>query len=301
MPPLLQAAWLLPLGCILLSGCQGAFFYPEQEHYWDPATEVDLVYEDLWFEAQDGTRLHGWFLPARTEEVHGTVVHFHGNAQNISTHVAAVWWLPRHGFQVLTFDYRGFGRSEGEPSFSGLHQDGRAALRAAMEHEAVDPQRLLVLGQSLGASVAITTTARWEGQSPVGLVAESPFDSYRNIAREKLGSFWLTWPFQYPLSWLLSDGYAPRKHIGALAPIPILLIAGSEDQTVPLAHSKRLYRAAGEPRSLWIIEGAEHNAPLADSQVRQRILETFHGWLDGDSEAAADPPQDPWQRDPPAP
>ena len=284
----------------LVAGCQRAFFFPSESHYWDPA-EAGLQYEDVTFTAADGTELHGWFLPARTDEVEGTVIHLHGNAQNVSTHVAAVWWLPRHGFQVFTFDYRGYGHSEGSPSFSGVHQDAEAALSTLIERDDVDPGRVLVLGQSLGASIAITAVARWDGEPPAGVVAESPFDSYRGITREKLGNFWLTWPLQYPLSWLVSDAYAPIDHVAELSPTPLLLVVGGDDRTVPPIHGERLYEAAGPPRYLWTIEGATHNAPLADDRVRHRLLQTFRGWLQGEAEAASEAPEGPWRRDPPRP
>ncbi|GEM_PF-656265 len=241
------------------------------------------------------------FGPAQTEEVRGTVVHFHGNAQNISTHIAAVWWLPRHGFRVFAFDYRGYGRSAGEPSFAGVHRDARAALEAVTEREAVQPEQLLILGQSLGASIAITALARWEGEEPAGIVAESAFASYRGIARDKLGALWLTWPFQYPLSWLIGDAYAPIDHVADLAPTPLLLVVDGDDRVIPPGHGERLYEAANEPRYLWRIEGARHSAALADDRVRYRLLQTFRGWLADEPEAAARPPEGPWRKDPPRP
>ncbi len=301
--PRAATAALVPtllLTAVLLGGCQRAFFFPEHEHYWDPA-EAGLAYEDIRFTAADGTELHGWLLPAQTQEVRGTVVHFHGNAQNISTHVAAVWWLPRHGFRVFTFDYRGYGRSGGEPSFAGVHRDARAALETVTDRLAVQPGRLLILGQSLGASIAITALARWEGEEPAGIVAEGAFASYRGIAREKLGDLWLTWPFQHPLSWLVGDTYAPIDHVAELAPSPLLLIVDGDDRVIPPAHAERLYEAASEPRYLWRIEGARHSAALADDRVRHRLLQTFRGWLEGDPEAAARPPEGPWRKDPPRP
>ncbi len=291
---------LLLLTASLLGGCQQAFFFPEREHYGDPA-EAGLAYEDVRFTAADGTELHGWLLPAQTEEVQGTVLHLHGNAQNISTHIAAVWWLPRHGFRVFAFDYRGYGRSAGEPSFAGVHRDALAALEAITSREDVRPERLMILGQSLGASVAITALARWEGEAPAGIVAEGAFASYRGIAREKLGGFWLTWPLQYPLAALIDDTYAPIDHVDDLAPTPLLLIVGGDDRTVPPAHGERLYEAAEEPRYLWAIEGARHSAALADDRVRYRLLQTFRGWLADEPAAAAQPPEGPWRPDPPRP
>lgn len=296
----LRTATLSLLLAAALGGCQSAFFYPAQQHYGDPA-EAGLVYEEVRFASADGTALHGWFLPAQSEPVHGTVIHFHGNAQNISTHVGAVWWLPRHGFNVLTFDYRGYGRSAGEPDFAGVHADAEAALEWAQRDPRIALSRTVVLGQSLGASVAITSLARWAGPSPAGVVAEGPFASYRGIAREKLAGFWLTWPLQYPLSWLVSDRFAPVDHVAALAPVPLLVIVGGDDPIIPAEHGERLYGAAREPRYLWRIEGAKHGAALADPQVRERLVATLRGWLEGAPDAARQAPAGPWDPEPPRP
>ncbi|BAU58796.2 hydrolases of the alpha/beta superfamily [Halorhodospira halochloris] len=282
-----------------MSGCQRAFFFPSEEHYWDPKEE-GVEYEDVFFKSSDGVKLHGWFLPAQGDETFGTIIHLHGNAQNISTHLVSVWWLPKHGFNVFVFDYRGFGHSEGRPDFSGVHKDAHAALETVINDMEKDPETLLVFGQSIGASIAITSLSLWEGEEPAGLVAETPFACYRQITREVLGSFWLTWPFQYPFSWLVTDAYSPIDFIHDLQ-MPVLLIAAEKDRTTPPHHAESLYEAASPPRHIWHIEGARHGLPMADSRVRKHLLDTFHGWLEGDLDAAEKAPADPWQQDPPRP
>lgn len=282
------------------TGCQRAFFYPNQDHFWDPQ-RVGAEYEEVYFESADGVMLHGWFLPAQTEKPTGTVLHLHGNAQNISTHIVSVWWLPRHGFNVFTFDYRGFGHSQGKPDFAGVHKDATAAIETVLADKRVAQERLIVFGQSIGASIAITALAKWEGEDPVGLVAETPFASYRQITREVLGHLWLTWPFQYPLSWLVTDAYSPVEHIDQLGDYPLLLIAASEDETTPPHHAEKLYDSANPPKSMWLIKGAGHGLPMADANVRLHLLETLRGWLEGDKNAAQNAPTQPWRSDPPQP
>jgi len=268
---------LLLVLCLLLlvtTGCTRPFFWPQREHAWDPA-RAGIEYRDVMFRSTDGVRLHSWFLPA--DDPSGTIVFLHGNAQNVSTHIAAVHWLPERGYNVFMPDYRGFGRSEGEPDFAGIHKDARAAIAHAREREDTDPGRIVVLGQSLGGSVAITTVARHGDSLGVrALVADSPFSSYRGIAREKLAGSWVTWPFQVPLSWAVPDGFAPVNYIADVAPIPTLLIAGETDTTVPSHHSERLRDAAGEPVELWLLPETDHTAAFARADVRDRLV----SWLD---------------------
>lgn len=272
--------WFI-LACIglLMSGCTHLYFYPETEHYWDPA-RAGIVYEDVWFEAADGIRLHGWMLPAQTEQVHGTVVFAHGNAQNISSHVLNIHWLPEEGFHVFAFDYRGFGRSEGRPDFPGVHRDMVAALHAAADDPRVDPERMVVFGQSLGGSVALTTVAKVGHEMDIrGVAVDSPFASWRGIAREKFAAFVLTWPFQIPLSWTISDQFAPVDHVHELSPIPLLVMVGTLDQIIPPHHGEQLHEHAGEPKELWRIPEATHSTVLAEADVRDRLVLRFREWL----------------------
>lgn len=272
-------SFLLWLVCLPLSGCAGFFFFPDEEHHLDPA-DHGIVYEDVYFEAADGVRLHGWWLPA-DGEAEGTVLFLHGNAQNISTHIAAVHWLPEQGFNVFLPDYRGFGKSEGRPDFTGVHRDAEAALKLTHQREDVDPNRLLVFGQSLGASVALTLVAeRGHDYGVRGIVADSPFSSYRGIAREKFAGFWLTRPFQAPLARTISDRFDPIDRVHRIAPIPLLLLAGKEDDIVPPHHAQALLEAANDPVELRRASPAGHTQALTIRGEKEYLLEWMRQAVD---------------------
>lgn len=267
----LLMAWTLP-------GCAGLFFYPERDHYLDPA-DHDIAYEDVEFQASDGVRLHGWWLPA-SGEPRGTVLFLHGNAQNISTHIAAVYWLPDQDFNVFMPDYRGFGKSEGRPDFAGVHRDAEAALAIARDRADSDGTGLAVFGQSLGGAIAITLVAEaGERYGVDALVADSPFSSYRGIAREKFAEVWLTWPLQYPLSWTISDRFAPIDFIADVSPIPVLLMAGDQDVIVPPHHAEALYQAARPPKEIRRASSAGHTQSLTVRGEREYLVDWLKTWL----------------------
>jgi fermentation-respiration switch protein FrsA (DUF1100 family) len=254
-----------------LFGCSGVFFQPYRGHVQTPK-QLGLTYEDVYFQAGDGTPLHAWFLPAKGK-AQGTILFLHGNAENISTHIMSVRWLPARGFNVLLLDYRGYGASGGTASMSGVQDDMDAALRTLLARKDVDPDRVVVFGQSLGGAIAIYNVAHSSYRRHIrALVVESAFASYRQIAREKLADFWLTWPLQWPLSWTVSDEYSPSDAAAGISPIPLLVIHGDRDPIVPLHHGQRLYELAREPKQLWVIPGGGHIQAFQSQIYRDRFV-----------------------------
>jgi len=254
-----------------LPGCNGMFFFPYRDQMLSPE-QLGLKYEDAYLPAKDGTRLHAWFLPASGKAL-GTILFLHGNAENISTHIMSVRWLPAQGFNVFLLDYRGYGASEGEPSVAGVQEDVDAAMRTLLSRADVDRDRIVVFGQSLGGAIAIYNVAHSPYRQHIrALVVESTFASYREIAREKLAAFWLTWPLQYPLSWTVSDAYSPADAVAGVSPIPLLIIHGDQDPIVPVDHGKRLFELAREPKHLWVIPGGGHIQAFARQSYRDRFV-----------------------------
>ena len=262
--PLLAALWL--------AGCTQLFFQPHHILV-DTPERHGIAYLDLDFEADDGTRLHAWFLPARGA-AQASVLYLHGNAENISTHFASVAWMPAEGFNVLALDYRGYGESQGTPSLGGAQRDIDAAMHALLARPDVDPKRVVLFGQSLGGALAIYYGAHGKYRTYLSaVVAESAFSDYRAITREKLAGFFLTWPFQW-LPWLTVDNdYSPLAAVGAISPIPLLLLHGDQDAVVPFHHSRKLFERAGDPKDIWIVPGAGHIQAFRDDAVRRRLTE----------------------------
>lgn len=259
----------------LLPACGSVFFYPQREHVLTPQ-DADLAYRDVQLEAADGVTLHAWYLPAQGT-LRGTVLFLHGNGGNVSTQLGAVYWLPARGYAVLMPDYRGYGHSEGKVSIPGALRDTEAALAWLAVQPDADGRGIVVLGQSLGGALAVHAAAHSAHRERLrAVVIDSAFSSYRGIAREKLGEFWLTWALQWPLSFAVTDRYSPLRSIRDLSPVPVLIIHGEQDVIVPPRHGEALYAAAREPKTWWPIAGGTHISALTDPAVRDRLVE----WLD---------------------
>jgi len=237
---------------IRLFGCaESALFYPDHTMRSTPDV-YGLAYTESPFEAEDGTRLQAWFIPATTvadpREALGTVIQFHGNAQNMTAHWRLVDWLPQQGFNVFVFDYRGYGASEGSPSVNGLLLDCMAALRHVRSLPQVDPGKLLILGQSLGGTNAIVAVAHDGGQGVRAIAIESTFSSYSRIANDKIPGSGV----------LIGDRLAAEAFVPLLEGIPLLWFHGTDDQVIPSAHSVRLHAAATGSSQLVIVPGVGH-------------------------------------------
>ena len=269
-------SFLLFVVVVSITGCSSLFFYPQKEHFDNPALK-SISYEDVYFITSDGIKLHGWYLKAK-DKSRGTILQLHGNAENISSHVNSVLWLILAGYDVFTFDYRGYGRSEGSPSLDGVHRDAQAALETVLKLPDINKERIFVLGQSLGGAIAVYTVANSPDKNHVkALIIDSAFSSYRGIVREKLASFILTWPFQYPVSLMFDNYYSPVKWIKNVYPLPVLIIQGNHDMIVPAHHASILYGAASDPKELWVVNGAGHIQAFAEEDIRKRFLEYLEG------------------------
>jgi fermentation-respiration switch protein FrsA (DUF1100 family) len=251
------------------------FFQPHRQRILTPET-FGLAYEEVRFKTADGTVLFGWFLPAQGNAA-GTIMFLHGNAENISTHVSAVAWLPPRGFNVLLVDYRGYGASAGRPSLAGAQQDIDAAMQMLLARSDVDTNRIVVYGQSLGGALAAYNVAYSQYRGHVrALVIESAFSSYTGITREKLAATWLTWPFQWLASLTVDETFSPLPAMKLISPIPLLVIHGDQDAIVPIRHGQRLYDSALDPKQLWVIPGAGHIQGMRQGMWRDRFVAYLH-------------------------
>jgi hypothetical protein len=192
--------------------------------------------------------------------VAGHVLHCHGNAGNVADRAPHARLLAAAGFDVLLFDYGGYGRSRGRPGERETYADARAARAALLAREGVDPARTLYLGESLGAAVALDLAV---AQPPAGLILQSPFTSVRDIARVHYP--WVPRP-------LVPDAYPSLQRITGLR-APLLILHGARDSVVPLMHGEELFRAAPEPKRLEVFPDAGHNDMLGD-----RWVQTIAGW-----------------------
>ncbi len=265
---------LMLLAGLICQGCQGMFYYPTRKVFFTP-NMFGIRHENVYFKNSQGHKLHGWHLPSRSLPARGTVLFFHGNAHNISHYLLSVIEFPLAGYHLFTFDYQGYGLSEGKPDPAGTLADADAALYYLVNRRETEPGPIVVFGQSLGGTVALNWTAIRKPEPVAAVISESAFASYRQLIRDKMNNIGILRWFREPLSrWFIDDGFDPQPVMHLIAPVPVLIVHGTQDPVVPYVHGKQLFQAAVEPKEFWSITNGGHISMLGRNRDRywERLL-----------------------------
>lgn len=230
-------------------------------------SDSGISYEDISFCARDGLCIRGWLTDVGKRR--GIIILCHGYAFNRSMMLEFLPFLNRAGFQVLLFDFRASGRSDGRRSTLGQHEvrDLLGAVDYLSDRPDTVDVPIGVLGLSMGGAVAIMAAA--ECEQIKGVVADSSFATLERAALQRFKLFLgplgpligrpAVWFAQQFLGVDLSS-VQPVSRVSQISPRPLFLIHGDRDRMILPADSLMLFNAGREPKELWIVEGAGHGA-----------------------------------------
>jgi fermentation-respiration switch protein FrsA (DUF1100 family) len=249
--------------CLLLRFGQGRLiFHPSARLKATPAQQ-GLTYEEVHIPVSTGS-LHGWWIPAAVPDA-PVILYLHGNGSNVGDLVNQADRLHQLGFSVLLFDYRGYGHSSPPfPNEAIVYEDGEAVWQYLTQTRQVVPQRIVLVGESLGGAVAIEL-ARLHPEL-AGIIVQSSFTSMRGLAEHTQLSR------LFPVDWLLTQRFDSLSKVRSLQ-VPSLFIHGTADKTIPPHMSQALYAAAPQPKHLLLVPEATHNnvSCLGGAQYLQAI------------------------------
>jgi len=219
-------------------------YYPERLPRELPPPRWAGPCEETWLTCEDGVPIHAlwWPEPAGAP----ALLFLHGNAQEAYSWSLVRGELQPLGCRMLLPDYRGYGKSGGEPTEEGLYRDGRAALKRLADLGLQD-REVVVFGKSLGGAVACEIA---RGRDLRALILESTFSSLAAVAHHLFPGL--------PAGTELPESYASIDKVAELR-CPVLVIHGDRDELIPLEEGLALYEAAPQPKRLWVVEGAGHN------------------------------------------
>ena len=217
-------------------------FYPDSFIYFDPASR-GYPKEDICLNES----ISCWFVqPKVPNQKHATVIHLHGNAENMTSHITGSLFILDMGYNLLTFDYSGYGRSTGRPSLAGIQDDARDVFSHVFDNPGKFGENIFGFGQSMGAY----TLGRILPDFPTlkGAILEAGLHSFYDLFKESYPQI----PCNVPHEGLSALETLPNSDV------PKLFIHGTNDAVVPYSHSLRMHKVASEPKDLLILDGVGH-------------------------------------------
>lgn len=215
--------------------------------------------KDVELTTSDGSVIRGWLINGRdisTADSDNTplVLYFPGNSLNRSERISDLREVAARGFDVLIFDYRGFGDSEGSPSETALSQDARQVWAFATEELGYQENHIVVFGESLGGAVALSVwdPSHPKSPQPAAVILNSTFASMPQT---------VAWHYpMFPFQFFLFDTWPSIDRIANVRS-PVIVFHGTEDQMVPVSHGEQLANAAADSRFVEITGGTHNEIP----------------------------------------
>ncbi len=256
--------------CIVLLFVQKRLIYlPSRRIAYTPET-LGLTYETVWIpmltQKETVERLHGWWIEG-SHRNQSVLLYLHGNGGNISSNLAPAKTFQDLGFSVLMVDYRGYGLSDGQfPEEAELYRDAQTVWDYLIYKKGVKPENIFIFGHSLGGAIALDLAVR--KPNAAGVIMESSFTSMQKVVElRKMYRF-------FPIRWILQQRFDSLSKLRLLQ-VPLYLIHGMEDRTIPCSMSQMLYDQADVPKQRHFIPLAGHNnlSSVGDKVYKEKILE----------------------------
>lgn len=199
--------------------------------------------KNVFFESESGNVLNGWLLTPKNTKPKATILHFHGSASNLLMHYEFISPLTEYGYQIFTFDYSGYGYSEGKSTRKNALKDAYSALEF-VKTKYKKEQQLIIYGHSYGGYLTAVVGSNKQNDID-GLVIEGAFSSHKAVAN-----------YEVPiLGYLVKNEQIAADEIKKNQK-PLLIIHSSEDKKVPLKFGKKILNAANEPKEFYQIKKA---------------------------------------------
>ncbi|MCB0853139.1 MAG: alpha/beta fold hydrolase [Bacteroidetes bacterium] len=247
--------------CLFMFFLQEKFiFFPEKlpvNHTF--SFRSDIQWEEIWIE-NEGVRINSLLFKADSSK--GVILYFHGNAGSLQGWGYVAQDFTQLGWDVLILDYRGFGKSEGRPTYQALLDDGQKAYNYLLQY--YQPSRINIYGRSVGSGIAAYVAAQ---NHPKGLILETPYTSMIRLSQHHYR--WL------PVKWLHKYPFSVTANLPAID-CPVSIIHGTLDRVSPVSHSRELFEKYPQKVTRYEeIQGGTHNDLSQYEPFRKFLLDVL--------------------------
>jgi uncharacterized protein len=266
--------WGLGLGAFYALACatvywqQARFIFVPSDKITDTPAKFGKSYEEVWLPMQPSGRLYGWWVPVKGTK---TLLYLHGSGANIGLDAKHVNRFNDMGLSVFSFDYRGYGKSEGAfPSETAVYADAQRAWNYLTQERKIPSKDIFIYGHSLGGAIAIDLATHHPDAA--GLIVQSSFTSGVDMARNDF------WTAIFPADLLLRQRFDSIHKVPNIK-LPVLFMHGTADQRIPASMSDRLFTASGSTqKQLHTFPGADHNdvAQIAGPAYTKAVMNFVH-------------------------
>lgn len=255
----IAGVYLVGCSCLLL-GQDKLVYFPNKEITWTPA-QGGFSYDDVMLVTEGRQRINAWFIEKKNAR--GTILLAHGNGENIGNLFDYAEFYTALGMNVMLFDYRGYGRSEGRPSEKATYEDIMACWKYLTFDRGISPSNIVIVGRSLGGGVASWLAVRVK---PAGLVLESTFTSVPDVGAEVFP--WL------PVRLVARIHYDTKDIIGQMG-CPVLIAHSPQDEVIPYKHGQKLFDLAQDPKVFVEMTGGHNSSPWERGSAYPKALDEF--------------------------
>lgn len=256
---------------ILLYVRQAKYVYYPSRKVIDNPGDINLYFEDVLLKTQDGETISCWYVPCGGYEGSGKVVIFsHGNAGNIGDRLGTIQVFNKMGYDVMVYDYRGYGASTGQTTEQGTYWDALTVWNYVKGDKGIPPEKIVIFGRSLGGAISAWLA---EQVKPGALILESSFLSAPDMARKM---------FPYlPIRLLCKFDYNTGERLTNIE-CPVVVAHSVEDDMTPFKHGRELYKRAPDPKMFIEMRGGHNAGGLdADADYQRRLAEFLAEHIDG--------------------
>jgi hypothetical protein len=238
--------------------CSKYFYHPSKTTYFEPE-KLGFKSEDIFLRMKDLTKIHLLSIaPTEKESKKTIILQLHGNGENSSSHFVSLVWLVNHGYDLITYDYRGYGKSTGNPDPEDIQSDTLEVINSVINKCKKENKKLIIYAQSLGGAIAARAIPELKEKNFLSLVIlEGAFADYREVTRSILKKQIIE-PIPFILSYVVDNSTSPKDYIEKISPIPLIVIHETEDPVVPFENGKAVFKLSKDPKQFWSVTSDGH-------------------------------------------